>query len=124
MELGRIRRRIGRWASQTGVPEDVTIDLQLAVGEAVANGVEHAYGPDGGAGGDVDGTVEVEVELRDGRPPAVLVRVADRGVWRPRPQSPGFRGRGLLMIERLAQRVQVLCSPGGTEVCFEIAFPA
>lgn len=118
MELGRIRRHIGRWAQQIGVPEDVTVDLQLAVGEAVANGVEHAYGDA------VDGTVEVEMELRAGQPPAVLVRVADQGVWRPRPESPGLRGRGLLMIERLAQQVQVLRSPGGTEVCFEIAFPA
>ncbi|GAA2537654.1 hypothetical protein GCM10010210_04280 [Pseudonocardia hydrocarbonoxydans] len=118
VELGRIRGDIGRWARQTGVPEDVTIDLQLAVGEAVANGVEHAYGDD------ADGTVEVEMELRDGRPPAVLVRVADRGAWRPEPESPGFRGRGLLMIERLARRVRVQCSPGGTEVCFEIPFPA
>lgn len=95
------------------------IDLQLAVGEAVANGVEHAYGDA------TDGTVEVEMELRPGRRPAVLVRVADRGAWRPEPESPGFRGRGLLMIERLAQRVQVLGAPGGgTEVYFEIAFPA
>ncbi|MBW0115376.1 ATP-binding protein [Pseudonocardia abyssalis] len=120
VELGRIRRRIGRWATQSGVPEDVTIDLQLAVGEAVANGVEHAYGTEGAD----DGTVEVEMEVRDGLPSAVVVRVADHGTWRPAPQSPGFRGRGLLMIDELAQRVQVLCSPGGTEVFFEIAYPA
>lgn len=119
-ELRRIRRLVGRWASQSGVPEDVTIDLQLAVGEAVANGVEHAYG----AGGDTDATVEVEMEVRTGAPDAVVVRVADHGTWRPAPASPGFRGRGLVMIDELAQRVQVLCSPGGTEVSFEIAYPA
>lgn len=119
-ELRRIRRLIGRWAERSGVPEDVTIDLQLAVGEAVANGVEHAYG----AQHTGDGTVEVDVEVREEPPAAVVVRVADHGRWRPAPESPGFRGRGLLMIDRLAQRVQVLCSPGGTEVFFEIAYPA
>jgi anti-sigma regulatory factor (Ser/Thr protein kinase) len=112
-----MRRRIGRWALQSGVPEDVTIDLQLAVGEAVANGVEHAY-RDSGAG-----TVDVEMQVRDGHPVAVVVRVADHGQWRPVPTCAGYRGRGLLMIERLAQRVQVLCSPLGTEVCFEIPYP-
>lgn len=117
-ELRRIRRRIGRWARLSGVPDDVTIDLQLAVGEAVANGVEHAYRDTG------PGTVDVEMRVRAGDPAAVVVRVADHGHWRPVPACPGHRGRGLLMIERLAQRVQVLCSPRGTEVCFEIAYPA
>lgn len=116
-ELRRIRRRIGNWADRSGVPDDVLVDLQLAVGEAVANGVEHAYEEDAA------GTVAVEIRVREGDPAAVVVRVADHGVWRPAPPSAGYRGRGLLMIERLAQRVQVLCSPQGTEVCFEIAYP-
>ncbi|MDN5934202.1 MAG: ATP-binding protein [Pseudonocardia sp.] len=120
-ELHRIRRRIGRWAEQSGVPEDVTIDLQLAVGEAVANGVEHAYRD---AGSSDAATVDVELEVRAGHPDAVVVRVADHGHWRPAPTNPGYRGRGLLMIELLARRVQVLCSPRGTEVCFEIPYPA
>jgi anti-sigma regulatory factor (Ser/Thr protein kinase) len=117
VELGRIRRQIAGWAQRSGVPEDVTMDLQLAVGEAVANGVEHAYGADG------EGTVEVDVQVRDEPPAAVLVRVVDHGTWRTAPAASGYRGRGLLMIERLAQQVQVLCSPGGTEVCFEIRYP-
>lgn len=121
-ELHLIRRRIGRWAEQVGVPDVVTIDLLLAVGEAVANGVEHAYrdvGSDDGA----PATVDVELEVRAGHPGAVVVRVADHGHWRPAPTNPGYRGRGMLMIERLARRVQVLCSPRGTEVCFEIPYP-
>ncbi len=122
-ELHLIRRRIGRWAQQAGVPEDVTIDLQLAVGEAVANGVEHAY-RDVGSGDTAPATVDVELEVRAGHPDAVVVRVADHGRWRPAPTNPGYRGRGLLMIECLARRVQVLCSPRGTEVCFEIPYPA
>ncbi|MHA6782853.1 ATP-binding protein [Pseudonocardia saturnea] len=127
-ELRQIRRHIGRWAEQVGVPEDVTIDLQLAVGEAVANGVEHAYRDAGSAGAGPlpagPATVDVEMKLRAGHPDAVVVRVADHGHWRPAPSDPGHRGRGLLLIERLARRVQVLCSPRGTEVFFEIPYPA
>ena len=127
-ELHLIRRLVGRWAEQSGVPEDVTIDLQLAVGEAVANGVEHAYrGAGSGDAGSVHAgaaTVDVDLDVREGHPDAVVVRVADHGRWRPAPANPGYRGRGLVMIERLARRVRVLCSPRGTEVFFEIPYPA
>lgn len=126
-ELHVIRRHIDRWAEQEGLPADVTIDLQLAVGEAVANGVEHAYRHPGPGDGTVEAgpaTVDVELDVRAGDPDAVVVRVADHGRWRPAPTNPGYRGRGLLMIERLARRVRVLCSPRGTEVRFEIPYPA
>lgn len=112
-ELRSIRRRVERWAHGWGMPDDALVDLQLALGEAVANGVEHAY-----RAAEEVGTVEVDLEVFTGR--MVLVRVADHGRWRPAPQQPGHRGRGLVMIERLARRVQVDRTPGGTEVCFEI----
>src|ERR1700754_4418785 len=65
-ELREIRSRIDRGAAQQRLCEDTVDDLHLAVGEAVSNGVEHAYlepGPD-----DVVPTVEVELELRSGGP--------------------------------------------------------
>ena len=117
-ELRRIRRRIGSWASQAGVPVQVTEDLQLAVGEAVANGVEHAYRHTG------QGTVDVLMEVRRGSPTVVAVRVADHGHWQPSTDVTGYRGRGLMMIERLSRRLQVHSSARGTEVCFEIPYPA
>src|SRR5688572_19412391 len=48
-ELGPIRALVQRWAERNAVPADVLVDLQLSVGEAVSNGVEHAY-PVGAAG--------------------------------------------------------------------------
>lgn len=112
VELRSIRRDVERWARRTGLPADVVVDLQLALGEAVANGIEHAYGE--GA----PGVVEIELELRDRS--RVLVRVVDHGRWRPVPASSGTRGRGLQMIERLAGRLHVRAGATGTEVCFEI----
>lgn len=115
-ELRSIRRRVQRWAGLCGLPEDVLVDLQLAVGEAVANGVEHAYRET------APGTVEVDLTLRDAdaEDAAVLVRVADHGRWRPAARDPGHRGHGLVLIERLTHHLRVVRSAHGTEVCFEI----
>ncbi|MGQ0573313.1 MAG: ATP-binding protein [Pseudonocardia sp.] len=117
-QLRRIRRQVDDWAQRNALPEDVLIDLQLALGEAVANGVEHAYAGTGA------GTVDVELEIRSGAARVVAVRVADYGSWRPVPMASGHRGRGLAVIERLARGVVVSRTRAGTEICFEIPFPA
>lgn len=102
------------------MPDDVLMDLQLALGEAVANGVEHAYGK-----GD-PGTVDVDLEIcgTGDRGAVVAVRVIDHGQWRPTPLVTGYSGHGLAMIERLAERVEVSATCFGTQVCFEIPLPA
>jgi anti-sigma regulatory factor (Ser/Thr protein kinase) len=121
-ELSAIRRRISAWAGGNCLPAHAVIDLQLAVGEAVANGVEHAYGADATrVDAAASATVEVELEL-DGSPsrPVVAVTVTDHGRWRPVPVDPGHRGRGLALIRKLSRRMQVSISGQGTRVCFEI----
>lgn len=117
-ELTVLRRRVASWAQQVGLDADVLVDLQLALGEAVANGVEHAYR-------DAEpGRVDVDLRLRPDGPGVVLVCVRDRGRWRPPALRRGHRGRGLHMIRQLARRVRVLTDPGGTEVSFEIPLSA
>lgn len=111
-ELRSIRRTVDRWARGAGLSSEVLVDLQLALGEAVANGIEHAYGAD------EPGTVEVELVVRPDA--GVRVRVVDHGRWRPAPARNGDRGRGLQMIENIAGRVHVRADASGTEVCFEI----
>jgi anti-sigma regulatory factor (Ser/Thr protein kinase) len=139
VELRSIRRAVEEWARRSGLSSDVLVDLQLALGEAVANGVEHAY--DAGDAGTVDIELELRCSDRAGDDPAgggisgddpggddpggdVVVRVSDRGRWRPVPERSGNRGRGLLMIEQLARRVRVRTDDSGTEVCFAIPLPA
>nr|WP_239028624.1 ATP-binding protein [Pseudonocardia acidicola] len=120
-ELSRMRAAIGEWAQSAGIPDEVLIDLQLAVGEAAANGIEHAYR------GQAAGLIEVVLEIRGtgtaGAHPVVAARVADRGRWRPTPLRKGHRGRGLILIHELAEHVSVSVTGGGTDVCFEIALP-
>jgi anti-sigma regulatory factor (Ser/Thr protein kinase) len=50
----------------------------------------------------------------------VAVTVTDHGRWRPVPEDPGHRGRGLALIRELSRRMQVSMSGQGTRVCFEI----
>ncbi|MCW0216644.1 MAG: ATP-binding protein [Pseudonocardia sp.] len=120
-ELARIRAHIAEWAAEVGLAADGLADLQLAVGEAVANGVEHAYR------GRPVGPVEVSLALHtpDRAPGAprgsvVSVRVRDHGVWHPAPVDPGGRGRGLTMIRALADDLDVSATGAGTKVTFDV----
>jgi anti-sigma regulatory factor (Ser/Thr protein kinase) len=110
-QLRPIRRRVARWAAENAVPADAVIDLQLVLGEAVSNGVEHAY-RDG-----VHGMVEIELELRlAGGEPVVAVRVVDHGTWRPIPVLKAGRGRGLSIIDRLSRGLRIDVSDAGTQL--------
>jgi anti-sigma regulatory factor (Ser/Thr protein kinase) len=117
-ELRTIRSRVESWGRRHRLPEEVLIDLQLALGEAVSNGMEHAY-----PGRDLRRapTVEVDLELHvtsAGR--EVRVRVTDHGRWRAAPTEPGCRGRGMALIEELSRDLWVVRSPTGTQVRFTI----
>jgi anti-anti-sigma factor len=117
--LAEIRRRVRTWSAGAGLSEVVREDLLLALGEALANAVEHAYAytPNGDRSGECEFLVRREP---DG---SVHVRVTDGGVWRPPPQDKGHRGRGLELIAALAVDVEVGPAPGpgtGTVVSFRL----
>jgi anti-anti-sigma factor len=102
--VATLRRTVGQWAARSGASEDEAHDLVFAVGEAVTNVVEHAY-PSAG------GLVEVEATIHDGLAEIV---VRDSGQWRPPRTDEG--GRGLLLMQELLEKVDVVSGPDGTEV--------
>jgi anti-sigma regulatory factor (Ser/Thr protein kinase)/anti-anti-sigma regulatory factor len=110
--LHLLRRALTEWADAAGLGEEALDDLLLAVGEAVANAVEHAY-----PGGDGSDLVRLTVE-RDGD--VLRVEVADAGTWRPPPADAGFRGRGLQIIRGVASEVELLPGPRGTTLRFRL----
>ncbi|MGD9988777.1 ATP-binding protein [Pseudonocardia sp.] len=113
--LAPMRRAVVAWARALDLSEETVADLQLAVGEAAANSVEHAY-PAGAAG-----LVELALQLRRRRGRRlVMVRVRDHGRWRSPPADPGYRGRGLAMIRAVAHDVAIDPGPRGTEVTFSV----
>lgn len=110
--LVEVRHQLERWAARTGLPAPAVADLVLSTYEALANAAEHAY-PSGHGPVDL-----VAARTTEGR---VLVTVSDRGRWRPPPVDPGFRGRGLLMIKMLADRMEIRQGAHGTTVHMEWA---
>ncbi|WP_285640331.1 SpoIIE family protein phosphatase [Lentzea sp. NBRC 102530] len=109
--LAGLRRAVAEWTSAAGLSEDLTYDLQLAYGEAVANAVDHAYP-------DAPGTFDTHLALTG---QAVRVAVADHGTWRAQPDDPGYRGRGLKLIDAIAEEVELDRGDTGTTIRF--SFP-
>lgn len=93
-----VRHALGGFGEAFAVPEQKLSDVRLAVTEACANVVVHAY-PDGH-----EGPMEVVASMHDSSL-TVLVRDWGRGI-RPRPDSPGL-GLGLSLIAALAEQVQL-----------------
>jgi anti-sigma regulatory factor (Ser/Thr protein kinase) len=96
--LGAMRQWIAELCGRVPVEEPMATDVKLAVSEACANVVMHAY-----AGGE-PGDLEIEAE-----PDGDLLRVVVRdegGGLKPRPDSPGA-GLGLPLIAALSDWVEV-----------------
>lgn len=93
-----VRYALGGLGEAFAVPEPKLSDIRLAVTEACANVVVHAY-PDGH-----HGPMEV-IASRDEEMLTVLVRDWGRGIG-PRSDSPGL-GLGLSLIAALADSVQL-----------------
>jgi serine/threonine-protein kinase RsbW len=95
-ELQRVRRALGTWLDGQGAPPDVGAEIALAVHEAAANTVEHAY-PRG------SGVLVVRAQHGDGQ---LVVVVEDEGEWRP-PSRTDQRGRGLALMHGLMDDVEI-----------------
>jgi anti-sigma regulatory factor (Ser/Thr protein kinase) len=96
--------------------EDVSDDILTAVGEALANAVEHAY----------EGVLENEVELYAhlGRDHTLAVDVFDRGTFIERSEPRPGRGFGMRIVESIAKTVSVDHDGGkGTHVRMVFAVP-
>jgi len=115
--VASLRRAIVDLAGRLGAPDDVRTDIALAVGEACANVVVHAYPP-----GDV-GPLIVHAAQKPGAGAELIITVTDQGQgMAPRPDSPGL-GLGLPLIANLANHLEIRDGPDGvgTEVVMAFA---
>jgi anti-sigma regulatory factor (Ser/Thr protein kinase) len=94
-----MRHAVAAFLAASGqVDSDSSDDILTAVGEALANAVEHAY----------EGVTENEVELfaHLSNDNVLAVDVFDRGTFIERAPRPG-RGFGMRIVESIAKKVEV-----------------
>jgi len=106
-----LRRRFRAWVDPLA-DLDTADDLALAVYEALANVVDHAY-VERGTPGLMTLWAAVSCPLLTGRD--LVVTVTDEGAWRPS-SGPGWRGRGLPLMRELTHATAVLPGDHGTTV--------
>jgi anti-sigma regulatory factor (Ser/Thr protein kinase) len=94
--LALLRRRLSAWLSGNAVGDADRNAIVLAVGEAAANAVEHAYAP-----GHAVYRVEALVDGED-----IVVTITDEGRWRTESRTT-HRGRGLTIMRRAMDSVDI-----------------
>jgi anti-sigma regulatory factor (Ser/Thr protein kinase) len=114
-QLARIRATVRDWLAPLPLTDGAREDLLLAINEAATNAVEHAY-PEPSP----PGLVEIVFWAK---PHRVETTVVDHGRWRPPPALPGYRGRGITLMQRLVDSVIIHFGSSGTRVLLSHALP-
>ena len=116
-----VRREFSDWLRRFFTLDATKVsDVVLAVNEAMANAAEYAYAT-------VERPGKMHVRARyDGSLATLTVTVTDEGAWRSADPAGNElrRGRGIPLMEALADRATVDSSQAGTRVCLEWAHVA
>jgi PAS domain S-box-containing protein len=99
--LAILRRALRRWCSDHGLSSKMVDAALLSVGEAASNAVEHAG----------SGWFELDASIESG---VLEFEVRDQGGWRL-PRGEG-RGRGMPIMEHVADGVEISHGESGTTV--------
>jgi anti-sigma regulatory factor (Ser/Thr protein kinase)/putative methionine-R-sulfoxide reductase with GAF domain len=103
-QLVILRRNLQRWLNERVVDPATAYDVVAATGEAVANAIEHAYGPSGGS-----------VQIRgDWSANEIVLAVRDFGHFRT--QRAPNRGRGIPIMRALSDELRIDRTASGTSV--------
>jgi serine phosphatase RsbU (regulator of sigma subunit)/anti-sigma regulatory factor (Ser/Thr protein kinase) len=105
-QLVTARHLIRRWVEANEGSDDDCAAFAIAVSEACANAIEHAYGPG-------DETIELRAALVDG---VATVTVRDHGRWRE--PCGEDRGRGIPIMREFMDDVSIERGEQGTTVEF------
>lgn len=111
----QLRQRFGDWLRDRGVADIERSDILMAVNEALANCVDHAYAGQPSAG---PMTVRADFEPVNR---CLSVCVTDHGRWRPPGPSRSHdrRGRGVALMHALTHHCTISGRREGTTVCLD-----
>lgn len=111
-----LRDEFGDWLRDRGVSPLQTNEILLAVNEALANCVDHAY-----SGRPTAGTMAVRADFEPAAG-CLSICVTDHGTWRqPGPQAAADRrrGRGVALMHAMADHCTINGRRDGTTVCLD-----
>ncbi len=107
-ELAPARVALRGWLHQAGLDPEQTLDVLIAVGEAVANSIEHGHRDRR------EGTVTLRATAIADR---LHLSVVDTGSWKPNVPDPNsHRGRGIALMRALMQDVAIEPTDTGTTI--------
>ena len=113
-QLVLVRRQLSRWLAPLNLTEEGIADVVLAVDEAAANVVRHAYGPD------ESGVVELTLWTE---PATLCIEVVDHGSWRPPAEHGRDRGRGIPLMSQVSESVLIHFDDRGSRVLLRHRIP-
>jgi serine/threonine-protein kinase RsbW len=123
-QLAVIRRELSGWLAPLELTEIEVADVVLAVDEAAANAVRHAYGPD--EAGVVELTLWTEpgtTESGTTEPATLCIEVVDHGSWRPPADRPAEGGRGIPLMNHMSESVLIRYDDRGSRVLLRHRIP-
>jgi serine/threonine-protein kinase RsbW len=123
-QLAVIRRELSSWLAPLALTEVEVADVVLAVDEAAANVVRHAYGSD--EAGVVELTLWTEDATRTENPTGnatLCIEVVDHGSWRPPTDRPAVGGRGIPLMSHMSESVLIHFDDRGSRVLLRHRIP-
>lgn len=109
--LAKVRSFVAGVAKECGFDDNVVYDIKVAVGEAIANAVEH--GSPLGEANHVKVTCQCDGD-------DLVVKISDEGIFKralPIPEGAvSYRGHGILLMLALMDKVSIDESEHGTTV--------
>jgi serine/threonine-protein kinase RsbW len=114
-QLAVIRRELSSWLAPLALTEVEIADVVLAVDEAAANAVRHAYGPEEA------GVVELTLWTESG---TLCIEVVDHGSWRPPAERPAEGGRGIPLMSHMSESVLIHFDDRGSRVLLRHRIPS
>ena len=94
------------WLTLRGIDDDTQHAAVLALNEACANAIEHAYR-------ETNGSIVIQLSHRDD---VLRIAVEDQGTWRQPTDDPN-RGRGILLMRNLMSTADIRQQPAAPGSC-------
>ena len=122
-QLTIIRHELAGWLAPLSLTDDETADVVLAVDEAAANSVRHAYGPEESGAVELTLWTEPADDEAIQRTAVLCIEVVDHGRWQPPAEQSTEGGRGIPLMSTMSESVLIHYDDRGSRVLLRHRIP-